>query len=143
MKKLVFIFMSLALLTACESKRWTSGFDSFGFKNGHKSELRYLKEAEAKFEVKVSSEIYSELSYPLTLVVSLNDVTCARSVIERPTSELMASEICELNLGVGKHVFRAYLESVDGFTGVTTAQDVEFNRYHGTLTYDIAATTET
>lgn len=127
----------MMFLSACTQSTWTEEFDYYGFKDGFKNSVVYKKGAYTKLVINVSSGIYKELTYPLTLNVHVNETICASETLDKPKQQQLLSATCEENLGPGKHTFKALLASPDNFNNVSIEKDREYNHYHGSITYTL------
>ena len=124
-------------MSACSETQWTEGYNYSGFKNGYESKVKYKTGGYTKLIVNASSQMFKELSYPITLNILLNDKVCIKKKISNATKELLFSESCEVNLGSGLHIFKAYLVSHDNFKSITQKKDWKLNELHGSITYTL------
>ena len=136
MKKTLLLSL-LIFVTACSQDRWTEGFQYYGFKDGYKTNVLYKTGGYTKLEINVSSEIYKELTYPLTLNVYLNDNICSTKTLASSKKQLLLSATCEKYLGPGNHILKASLVSPDNFKNISIDKDREHNHYHGSITYTL------
>lgn len=135
--KKILIAILFGSLSACTQSTWTEGFEYYGFKVGFESNVNYKIGGYTKLVINVTSEMYKELTYPLTLNVYINKKVCASKTLNRPTSKLLLSAKCEENLGPGKHILKAQLVAPDDYKNLSNEKDKEKNHYHGSITYTL------
>jgi len=137
MKKTILSSVVIALLSACSQSTWTEGFEYYGFKDGYQTNISYKTGGYTKVVVNVSSEMYKELTFPITLNVSIDNSTCASETVAKAKQQLLVNATCEDELGPGNHTITAYLVSPDNFKNIAIEDDREKNYYHGFITYTL------
>ena len=133
----IIVIIGCIFIASCSETEWTEGYYYSGFKNGYESKVKYKTGGHTKITVNVSSAIFKELLYPITLNIVLNDNICASKTISKASKKLLFSAFCEVNLGSGLHVFKASLVSPNNFKNITEKQDLESNEFHGSITYTL------
>jgi len=137
MEKTIFSIIVIVLLSACSQSTWTEGFEHYGIKDGYQTNISYKTGGYTKLVISVSSEMYKELTFPVTLNVSIDNTTCTSETVAKATQKLLVSATCEKELGPGNHTLTAYLVSPDNFKNIAIEDDREKNYYHGLITYTL------
>ena len=131
------LLVIFSLLFGCAEKEWTEGVSIGGFKRGLSTQVKYKMGGETTFNVKLESEIYNKLKYPITLTVYLNNEVCDISTINKPNSSIIVSAECSGTLGKGMHTYEAKVTSINGMQYITEEDDLQYNRIEGSITYTI------
>ena len=120
---------------------WTEGYGSPGFKSPHTTELNFKYGGFVIFTANASSTKYKELQNKITLTVDLDGSVCSEVYKDKPTSELLISTSCELELSPGPHRINVdiNIENYDK-NALSDKLDYEFNSIDGTVTRTMYST---
>lgn len=135
---LLLLFMSsfwYLIINGKISETWTEGYGSPGFKRPHTTEINFEHGGFVIFTANASSTKYKELQNKITLSVNLDGSVCSEVYKDKPTSELLISTSCELELSPGPHKINVNIniENYDK-NALSDKLDYEFNSIDGKVT---------
>ena len=122
------------------SDTWTEGYLSPGFKRSHTTEVNFNHGGFVIFTANASSTKHKELQNKITLIVDLDGKVCSEVYKDKPTSNLLISTSCELELTPGPHKINVNIniENYDK-NSLNDKLDFEFNELHGKVTMTMYA----
>lgn len=117
------------------SDTWTEGYLSAGFKRLHSTEINFKHGGFVIFTANATSTKYKELQKKIMLSVDLDGNVCSEVYKDKPTSELLISTSCELELSPGPHKINVNIniENYDK-NALSDKLDYKFNEIHGKVT---------